>query len=112
MTCGLQEKAEIPDRHPVVEIQRMEQLQAGLGGRTVVERQRVFVLAELVPSIVAGVVFLDVSTVRKQNPAQIAGRRVAVYRAAKTVAVKYRNIAGMIEMRVCQDHRVERIDID
>src|SRR5688572_7780055 len=52
--------------------------------------------------------FLKVATVRKQKRAKFRGGGSAYHLAAKAIAHERGNVAGMIEMRVGQQDRVDR----
>ena len=72
-----------------------------------VERQGRLVLREAVPVGEFGVLLLQMAAVGQQDPAQIARRLGAVGCGPRSRLDQQRQIAGVVEMRVGQDHRVD-----
>jgi len=82
----------------------------GVLGR--VERQRRRVLARVVPIGELGLLLLQVGGVRQHDREQIGGAAGGVDRPREAVTAEPRQVAGVIDVRVAQDDRVEALRVD
>ena len=71
-----------------------------------VERQRRLVFRCTVAIDVARFFFLQVTAIREQNTAQVARRVAGKNGAVETVANQRRHVSAVIQMRMCEDHRI------
>ncbi len=92
---------------PLVERNRLEELEGGPGVRRAEERQRGLVLRVALLVGVAGLLFLDVGGVGEEDAEQIPGRRGAVDGAVEALAHQPGQPAGVVDVGVGQDDSVD-----
>ena len=84
---------------PLVEGHRLEEFERGAGIGRSEQRQRGFVLGVALLVGVAGLLLLNVSSVRQQDTKQIPGRRGAVHRSVESLANQPGQPAGVVDVR-------------
>jgi hypothetical protein len=72
-----------------------------------VQRQRRLVLGPAAAVGVGGLLLLQPSAVRQHDPAQVESRPRRIHRTLETIAHDGRQIAGMVDVGMRQQHRVE-----
>ena len=94
----------VDERHRTVEAERLQLRQRTKGVRLAVERQRGAVLGVMQTIGLARVFFLQPRRVRQHKLAEIGGAGRAEDPAVITLCDEPRKVAGMIEVRVGQNH--------
>ena len=90
----------------LVKIRRHELAEGFFGIRLIIQRQGGLVPGIAIPVGPLGFPFLQVGTVRQENAAEVKGGVGAMDRAFEALLDQHGQIAGMIDMRVGQDDRV------
>ena len=91
-----------------VEVARLEAPQRAPRRLLGVQRQRRRVLGKAVPVRVARLFVLQVAGIGQQQPAQLDARRRGEHLAAKAELDQARNEAAVVDVRMRQQHRVDR----
>src|SRR5687767_14131653 len=99
------------NRRPVVRhyLKQLQSLARVLFG---VKRERRRVLRDLVPIAIVGFFFLQTRRVRQKNSREIGSPARAIHWSAKTMTHQTRQVTGVLDMRVRQQHRVKRSSIE
>lgn len=84
-----------------------ELLERALGILHCIQRQRGLVLAETLSIGVLGILFLQVAAVLEDQFGQVAGCGGGVDASAKAITHELGQVAGVVQVRVRQYHRVE-----
>ena len=96
------------NRNRTLVADRLQQPECTGGIRRRIERQGRLVLRVAVPVGVGRVLFLDLGRIGQYQCAQVARARRAIDPPSEPLCHQARQVAGMIEVRMRQDHRMNR----
>src|SRR6185436_8275359 len=77
-----------------------------------VERKRGFVLRQVMAIAIVSIFFLQTASVRQQDLQQVGSATRAVNWSTKALSDQARQVAGVIDVRVRDQHGVERVRIE